>query len=103
MIYKHQMKGYDQVLGTWCHGGVFCWMVLFTAHMCWHMPYAVPHTIRGGGKNARKGTLVWCVRGTQPSVHLVFFSLSPSKSLMSSIQDIFTWNCKLQTMCSRWQ
>lgn len=65
------------------------------------MPYAVPHTIRVGGKNAFKGTLVWCVRGTQPSVHLVFLSVSPSKSLMSSIQDIISHglienNVKLQ-------
>lgn len=99
MIYKHQMKGYDQVLCTWCHGGVFFWMVLFTAHMCWHMPYAVPHTIRGGGKNALKGTLVWCVRGTQPSVHLVS-SLSVSKLKFNEFNTghHFTWNCKLQTV-----
>jgi len=47
-------------------------VLLFTAHMCWHMPYAVLHTISVGGKNAFKGTLIWCVRGTQPSVHLSF-------------------------------
>lgn len=98
------MKGYDQVLRTWCHGGVFLWMVLFAAHMCWHMPYAVPHTIRGGGKNALKGTLVWCVRGTQPSVHLVF-SLRVSKLKFNEFNTghHFTWNCKLQAMSSRWQ
>jgi len=29
MIYKHQKKGYNQVLRIWCHGAVFSGMVLF--------------------------------------------------------------------------
>lgn len=83
------------MLRTWCCGAEFCRMGLFTAHMCWHMPYAVPCAIRSGGKNALKGTLGFAsslspsldFRGTLPSVHL---AMSISQSVMSSTQDIIS-------------
>jgi len=75
MIYKHQKKGYNQVLRIWCHGAVFSGMVLFCCLQLTCVgtcPMQCYTLLVLGGKNAFKGTLIWCVRGTQPSVHLSF-------------------------------